>query len=169
MVVAITARHFQLTDPIKDYVSKLIGEAEKYNLGIDSCQVILTKDKRDFYNVELILHIPEKGTVVVQYTDKDFYSAVDRAKDKLEKLLRRYHDKITTYRGNREEIPLLIEAPIEGEEEIVEMPLDFEKPLSIEEAVEQFKKSGLYFFVFRDKKGEKRVLYRRRDGKLGLY
>ena len=49
------------------------------------------------------------------------------------------------------------------------MPLDVEKPLSIEEAIDEFKQSGLYFMVFRDTEGEKRVIYRRKDGKLGLY
>jgi len=38
------------------------------------------------------------------------------------------------------------------------MPLDVEKPLSIEEAIVEFKNSGLYFMVFKDLNGEKRVI-----------
>jgi len=49
------------------------------------------------------------------------------------------------------------------------MPLDVEKPLAIDDAVVEFKNSGLYFMVFKDLNGEKRVIYRRKDGKLGLY
>jgi putative sigma-54 modulation protein len=90
----------------------------------------------------------------------------DRAKDKLEKLLRRYHDKIKDYHKNDRIEELIVE---ESQDEIVEMPLDVEKPLSIDEAVEEYKKSGLYFMVFRDTSGEKRVIYRRKDGRLGLY
>jgi len=100
----------------------------------------------------------------VHYKDKDMYAAFDRAKDKLEKVLRRYHDKITDYKQKIDELIVDNE-----EDEIVEMPLDIEKPLSIDEAVEEFKKSGLYFMVFKDTHGEKRVIYRRKDGKLGLY
>jgi putative sigma-54 modulation protein len=173
MVVTMTARHFQLTDPIKDHIQKLITEIEKYNLKVTSTKVIMDKDKRDFYDVELIISIAEKGNVVVHYTDKDLYTAIDKAKDKLEKVLRRYHDKITTYRGESPD-PMVgtpsIAQDMEGKGEIiVPMPLDIEKPVSVEEALDQYLQRGLTFMVFRDRSGEKRVLYRRRDGKFGLY
>jgi putative sigma-54 modulation protein len=139
---------------------------EKYNLGIVHSVVTIEKDKRDFFTTEIIMNIPDKGTAVVHYKDKDMYAALDKAKDKLEKLLRRYHDRITDYRKKDRIEELIVE---EEQDEIVEMPLDVEKPLSVEEAVEEFKKSGLYFMVFKDSEGEKRVIYRRKDGKLGLY
>jgi len=112
------------------------------------------------------MNIPEKGTAVVHYKDKDMYTALDKSKDKLEKLLRRYHDKKINHRKKDRIEELIVETE---ENEIVEMPLDVEKPLSIEEAVEEYKNSGLYFMVFKDTSGEKRVIYRRKDGKLGLY
>jgi putative sigma-54 modulation protein len=142
------------------------GEVEKYNLGILHSIVTIEKDKRDFFNVEIIMNIPNKGTAVVHFKDKDMYAALDKAKDKLEKLLRRYHDKIKDYHQNDRLEELIVE---EANDEVVEMPLDVEKPLTIDEAIEEFKKSGLYFMVFRDTNGEKRVIYRRKDGKLGLY
>jgi putative sigma-54 modulation protein len=169
MVVTMTARHFQLTDPIKDHIQKLITEIEKYNLNITSTKVIADKDKRDFYDVEIVMNIAEKGSVVVHYTDKDLYTAIDKAKDKLEKVLRRYHDKITSYRGEVEDTPQLESSTPKEEEIVVQMPLDIEKPVSVEEAIDQYRHRGLHFMVFRDQSGEKRVLYRRRDGKFGLY
>jgi putative sigma-54 modulation protein len=166
MNVTVVGRNVELTKAVKDHVKKVINEVEKYNLGILHSIVTIEKDKRDFFNVEIIMNIPNKGTAVVHFKDKDMYAALDKAKDKLEKLLRRYHDKIKDYHKNDRIEELIVE---ESNDEIVEMPLDVEKPLSIDEAVEEFKKSGLYFMVFRDTNGEKRVIYRRKDGKLGLY
>ncbi len=165
MNVTIVGRNIELTDAIKTHIQKVIDEAKKYNLDIHYANVIIDKDKRDFFTAEIVMNVPSKGTVVVHYKDKDMYAAFDKAKDKLEKLLRRYHDKIKDYKQEKLE-ELIVE---NKEDEIVEAPLDMEKPLSIEEAVEEFKSSGLYFMVFKDTVGEKRVIYRRKDGKLGLY
>jgi putative sigma-54 modulation protein len=167
MNVSVVGRHFELTDAIKDHVKRVVEEVEKYNLGINHSVVTIEKDKRDFFNVEIIMNIPHKGTVVVHFKDKDMYAALDKAKDKLEKLLRRYHDKINSHHIKSDKLEELILE--ETQNEIVEMPLDVEKPLSIEEAIEEFNNSGLYFMVFRDTNGEKRVIYRRKDGRLGLY
>ncbi len=166
MNTTVVGRNVELTEAMKDHVRKVIDEIEKYNLGIMHSVVTIEKDKRDFFDVEIIMNIPEKGTAVVHFKDKDMYAALDKAKDKLEKLLRRYHDKKTNYKQKDRLEELIVE---EAQDEIVEMPLDIEKPLSIEEAIEEFKNSGLYFMVFRDVNGEKRVIYRRKDGKLGLY
>jgi len=165
MNIIVVGRNIELTEAMKDHIKRVVSEVEKYNLNINHSNVVIEKDKRDFFRVEIIMNIPNRGTVVVSYKDKDLYAALDKAKDKLEKLLRRYHDKVTNHKLEKLE-ELLVE---NEEDEIVDMPLDVEKPLSIEEAVEEFKKSGLYFMVFRDTNGEKRVLYRRKDGKLGLY
>jgi len=166
MNVTIVGRNIDLTEAMKDNIKKVIEEVEKYNLGILHAIVTVEKDKRDFFDVEIVMNIPDKGTAVVHYKDKDMYAALDKAKDKLEKLLRRYHDKIKNHKIKDRIEELIVESE---EDEIVEMPLDVEKPLSIEEAIEEFRNSGLYFMVFRDTNGEKRVIYRRKDGKLGLY
>ena len=166
MNITIVGRHIELSKAIKDHIKRVVSEVEKYNLRIIHSVVTISKDKRDFFTVEIIINIPQKGTVVVHYKDKDMYAALDKAKDKLEKLLRRYHDKITSHRKKDKIEELIIE---EEQDEIVEMPLDVEKPLSIDEAVVEFKSSGLYFMVFKDLNREKRVIYRRKDGKLGLY
>ena len=54
-------------------------------------------------------------------------------------------------------------------DEIVPTPFDIDKPVTVEEAVEFLKNSNKHFIVFEDKSGKTRVLYKRTDGKLGLY
>ena len=166
MNVTIVGRHIELSEAMKNHIERVVSEVEKYNLRIMHSIVTVEKDKRDFFTIEIIVNIPQKGTAVVHYKDKDMYAALDKAKDKLEKLLRRYHDKITTHRKKDRIEELIVE---EEQDEVVEMPLDVEKPLDIDEAIIEFKNSGLYFMVFKDLNGEKRVIYRRKDGKLGLY
>ena len=166
MNVITVGRHVELTDSMKNHIIEVVKEVEKYNLDIHNATVTIEKDKRDFFVVEIIMNVPNKGTVVVHYKDKDMYAALDKTKDKLEKLLRRYHDKKVDHHKKDKLEDLIVET---HEDEIVEMPLDVEKPLSIEEAVDEFKQSGLYFMVFKDISGDKRVIYRRKDGKLGLY
>jgi len=166
MNTTVVGRNVELTEAMKDRIRKVIDEVEKYNLGIVHSIVTVEKDKRDFFDVEIIMNIPEKGTAVVHFKDKDMYAALDKAKDKLEKLLRRYHDRKTDYKQKDRLEEIIVE---ESKDEIIEMPLDVEKTLSIDEAIEEYKNSGLYFMVFRDTHGEKRVIYRRKDGKLGLY
>jgi len=167
MTTTITARHFQLTDSLKEQVGKILKEVEKFNLNIHNAHIIMDKDKRDFFTIEIVTHIPGKGVVVVKKREKDLYTAIDKAKDKLEKLLRRYHDKITSHHADKVET-VLVETE-QRESEVVEMDLDIEQPISLEEAVEEYNKRGLYFMVFKDLKGDKRVIYRRKDGKYGLY
>jgi putative sigma-54 modulation protein len=41
--------------------------------------------------------------------------------------------------------------------------------MSVEEALEEFKQTHEAFMVFKDTEGNTRVLYRRKDGKFGLY
>ena len=49
------------------------------------------------------------------------------------------------------------------------MDLDLHKPLDIEDALERLKSSSQQFFVFNDKDSKMRVIYKRIDGKYGLY
>ena len=57
----------------------------------------------------------------------------------------------------------------EEDDEIVPVDLVAEKPMSVDEAVEEFKQTNEAFMVFKDTEGDTRVIYRRKDGKFGLY
>jgi O-acetylhomoserine len=49
------------------------------------------------------------------------------------------------------------------------MELEIYKPLEIEEALFKLKSSDAQFYVFNDIDAKMRVLYKRSDGKFGLY
>jgi len=166
MNVSIVGRHIEVTDGMKAAINAVIEDIQKYNLDIISVKVIVEENKHKEVKVEFNVIISDKGSVVITQIDKDFYKAVDLAKDRLEKKLRRYHDKKVSHRV-KEEIPAFVTDS--EEDEIVPVDLMAEKPMTVDEALEEFKQTNEVFMVFKDLGGDTRVLYRRKDGKFGLY
>ena len=52
MKIDITARHFSLSDHLRILVNEKVDKIEKFNNGILSCSVVLTKDSSE-ENVEI--------------------------------------------------------------------------------------------------------------------
>ncbi len=165
MNVSIVGRHIDITDGMKASINGVIEDIQKYNLDIISSKVIVEENKKGEFKVEFNVIVADKGSVVITQKDKDFYKAVEVAKDRLEKVLRRYHDKIVSHRV-KQEIPVVV---TEEEDELVPVDLVAEKPMSVDEALAEFKQTNEVFMVFKDLEGDTRVLYRRKDGKFGLY
>jgi putative sigma-54 modulation protein len=165
MNVSIVGRKIDVTDGMKASINAVIEDIKKYNLDIISVKVIVEEDKKHEIKVEFNVIIAEKGSVVITQSDKDFYRAVDLVKDRLAKKLRRYHDKLVSHRI-KEDIPSVVVKEID---EIVPVDLMAEKPMTVDEALAEFKQTNEAFIVFKDLGGDTRVLYRRKDGKFGLY
>jgi putative sigma-54 modulation protein len=165
MNVSIVGRHIDVTDGMKTAINAVIDDIKKYNLDIISAKVIVEENKKHEVKVEFNVIVADKGSVVITQSDKDFYRAVDLAKDRLEKKLRRYHDKLVSHRV-KEDIPAVV---VEEVDEIVPVDLMAEKPMTVDEALAEFKQTNEAFMVFKDLGGDTRVLYRRKDGKFGLY
>ncbi|WP_299546132.1 ribosome-associated translation inhibitor RaiA [uncultured Helicobacter sp.] len=186
MHTIITSRHFELTEAMKDYILSLTQSLEKYQLDILSTRVVVTyqekkgskkgeKKKKRAFGIDITLSLAHSNTLVINQVDKDFYAAVDLAIGRMHKILRRHHDK----QNKKFTIPaqdLMVTTILrdealanKGEDEIVPMDLDLHKPLDIEDALERLKSSSQQFFVFNDKDSKMRVIYKRIDGKYGLY
>ena len=116
----------------------------------------------------------KKDTIVIRHKDKDLYAAVDLALERASKVLRREHDKNTTVKnkddGKAVRASIADEQTSDGEvDEIIPMELELYKPLEIEEAMQKLKDSDAQFYVFNDMDAKMRVIYKRSDGKFGLY
>ena len=180
MNTSIVGRHIKLTDAIKDYINSSISAFEKYNLDIISVASIVSADEKQgkkSFTFEFTLNIANIDTVVVKQRDKDLYSAIDIAVDRVSKVLRRHHDKISAHKATKlsevvsTEIQDQIALELEKlEEEIMPVRLTSYKPIDIEEALEDLKNSTAQFKVFYDKDDNMRVLYKANvAGKFGLY
>ena len=179
MNISIVGRHFELTDAIKQHIESAVDGLKKYNLDIISTRVVVDADEKNGkkgYRVEFVINMSNKNTVVIRQKDKDVYAAIDLAIDRAHKVLRRHHDRVTEHKSVRpDELAAAHEAEIaaalaKDDAEIVPAELELYKPLEIEEALEMLKSSPeKQFLVFNDMDGKMRVLYRRNDGRFGLY
>jgi putative sigma-54 modulation protein len=169
MNLSIAGKQLVLTDPIKNYIEEAVDSLNKYNLDTISTRVIVNTDSgKKGFSVEFVINLAKKETIVIRQKDKDLYAAIDLAIERAKKVFRRTHDKITTQKGKvkNDEAENVV---IDGADEIVPMELELYKPLEIEEALQKLKDTGLQFYVFNDMDAKMRVIYKRTDGRFGLY
>ena len=170
MNTSIVGKQFDLTEPIKAYIEGAVDALGKYNLDIISVRTVISADEKNGkkgFNVEFAINMAHKNTVVIQQKDKDVYAAVDLAIERAKKVLRRHHDKITNYKA--EEIVSIKEDTEGSDDEIVPIRLDSYKPVEVEDAMNELKASDKQFIVFHDMEDKFRVMYKKTDGRFGLY
>lgn len=174
---SITGRHFDLTDPIKQYAQSALDGLKKYNLDIISANTIISANEKagkKGFAVEFIINLKDKNTIVVTQVDKDVYAAIDLAVERMKKSLRRHADKIKdhkimSFKDLGEGAEAVGELTAE-EVEIVPMDLELHKPLEFDEAIDALRtEKKRQFIVFNDLEGNMRVMYKRADGRFGLY
>ncbi|PTB83378.1 ribosome-associated translation inhibitor RaiA [Sulfurovum lithotrophicum] len=174
---SITGRHFELTDTIKAYADAAVEGLKKYNLDIISANTVIAaneKNGKKGFTVEFIVNLKDKNTIVITQNDKDVYAAIDLAIERVKKSLRRHADKIkghriTSFKDLGAEAEAVTELDTE-DIEIVPMDLELHKPMDFDEAIDALKaEKKRQFIVFNDHDGVMRVMYKRADGKFGLY
>jgi putative sigma-54 modulation protein len=174
---SITGRHFELTEPIKAYADTAIDTMDKYHLDIISASTVISaneKHGKKGFAVEFIINLKDKNTIVITQVDKDVYAAIDLAIERVKKSLRRHADKIKghrimSFRDMGEEAEAVLDLDT-ADVEIVPMDLELHKPMDFDEAIEALKaEKKRQFIVFNDNEGLMRVMYKRADGKFGLY
>lgn len=180
MNLNIVGKQFELTEPIKEYVENAFETLGKYNLDLISGRCVISADEKQGkkgFVVDFSLNLAHKDTIVVRQKDKDLYTAVDLIVDRASKVLRRYHDKVNSHKNRDEMKQNAVDNAIGANkpnlndevDEIVPTELDLYKPLEIDEALNKLKESTDQFLVFNDMDAKMRVLYKRKDGKFGLF
>jgi putative sigma-54 modulation protein len=133
-----------------------------------------TKKGKEHSVVEFVINLAHKNSVIIKQSDQDLYTAIDQAISRAQKALRRMHDRDTTHHkvGLNEakaEIVDVKEAMDELEDEIIPVELDLYKPREVEDVLNDLKENGKMFEIFLDHEDKTRVLYKRNDGRFGLY
>jgi putative sigma-54 modulation protein len=112
-------------------------------------------------------------TVNAKDVTEDMYAAIDLAVDKLERQVKKHKEKIKDHKpGERTARYNIVSSepvlPAKGER-IIKTESIFIKPMSVDEAIMQIDVMNNDFLVFTNAQTQKvNVLYRRRDGYLGL-
>ncbi len=169
MDIAVTFRHMEPADSLRTYAEEKISKIQKYLDSPSEAHIVLTVEKfRHLADVTLSLD----GTTIkgVEETE-DMYSAIDQVMDKIEKQVKRYRSKIRDRRSENRKGEMEAEeaAALSPEEPIIEIEKLVAKPMDPEEAAMQLNMSQQDFLVFRNSRSrEINVIYKRRDGNLGL-
>ncbi len=177
MNISLTGRNIELTDAIKQHMTASIEALKKYNMDIISANVVASsqhKKGKEHFNVEFVLNLPQKHTIVISQNDADLYAALDIATERAEKALRRLHDKEVDHQkvglnAEKAEDVCVKAVAHEMDDEIVPVELELYKPREVEDVLNDLKESDKMFEIFIDNEGKTRVLYKRKDGKFGLY
>ena len=173
MNVSIVGKQLELTDALKNHVQGAADSLKKYNLDIISVRCVLSADEKNGkkgFSIEFAINLAHMNTVVIKQKDKDVYAAIDLAIERAKKVLRRHHDKVTSFKKKEAPKNLDVTDAIDyADDEIVPMRLESYKPIEIDEALQELKESDKQFIIFHDKEEKVRIIYKRSDAKFGLY
>jgi putative sigma-54 modulation protein len=171
MQIAVTFRHLEANEGIKEYVKEKVGKLEKYIENPREIHVVLSTEK--FRQMSEVTIVADGMTLNSQAEDNDLYTAIDQMVEKMERQIRERRDKSRRKRGNASLAkPVLpgAEAGAEDQEVLGEAPRilrrqAFAKPMSPEEAVAQLNLSeqDILFFI-NSTSGQMNALYRGKDG-----
>jgi len=173
MNVSIVGKQLELTDALKNHVQGAADSLKKYNLDIISVRCVLSADEKNGkkgFSIEFAINLAHMNTVVIKQKDKDVYAAVDLAIERAKKVLRRHHDKVTSFKKKEAPKNLDVTDAIDyADDEIIPMRLESYKPIEIDEALQELKEGDKQFIIFHDKEDKVRIIYKRSDAKFGLY
>ncbi len=181
MDLVVVGKHTEVDTALRALTQEKLQRIEKYASDVRRVDVDyaehLTRKATDSHTCEILVHVNHhlvKGTA----TAAEHAIALDLAVDKVEHQMRRLHERRvrrrngTRARSARVGDDTVTDVDAENDapgQSIVKVKQIEVKPMHTEEAVLQMELLGHDFFVFRSTdNGRAAVLYRRRDGALGL-
>lgn len=164
MRVIISARGLTVSPTYRTHLQERIEKAARLSPKPLEARVVLTKERnRRTAGVTLVA---KHHTFRSEETALDLAAAVDAALAALARQVRQLKDRIQTHKPTRKEGTRAERGESVEPIEITQVPA---KPMSVEEALEQFRLGREAFFAFTNAgSGAVNVLYRRRAGGLGL-
>ena len=173
MEIIIHGDKLKITKAMNDYIEEKLAKLNKYLENGDRVRAnVIVKVKNHEQRVEIT--IPMKSFILrSEETKDDFYAAVDKAVDKLERQIRKNKTRMMSkqvkvnYEINFSEIELDDED--EKENKILKRKKVEVKPMNEEEAIIQMELLGHQFYMYMDSETSKpAVVYKRNDGNYGI-
>ncbi len=179
MQMNITFRHVDPIDSLKHYAQEKVERVNKYLERAPEAHVVLSVE-RHLHHADITIH---SGRYVLRGKERseDMYASIDLAMDKIERQLKRYKEKIKHHHGkdrvhHREDYvrhSVLefkdldhVDPPAHN---IIRKHEFLTHPMAVEEAAMKMDLLNNDFYVFTNSTtNEMNVLYRRKDGHLGL-
>lgn len=190
--ISIVGKNVQITDAMRNYIMEKLSKVERITPHIIDLIVALDIQKLA-HTVSMVIKFSNVH-VKVHATMDDMYSAIDKASDKLIKLIHKYKEKLQSHRFQHlssvdmkvsvlsypkdeiEEINQEIEAEnLKREAEIYRTPKIVNeekmslKTLTKEEAVMKLELTAKPFILYKSEEDHKlRLIYRREDDKFAI-
>ena len=99
METRISVRNLKVSDTTKDHIEKVCAKLGQFYDRIIDCEVVLAKHRLGT-RVEFVVKVPQQTLVASAYTQGDnLFKAVAEARERLEKQVKKYHDKVVDHRG----------------------------------------------------------------------
>lgn len=101
MQISVSGRHFEVTDNVKSYATEKMERLERFAKGIETVDVVLKEEDRTNH-CEIIVHVKNSKSIVVDVAHEEMFAAIDLALDKAERQLRRHNEKLHDHRPKRD-------------------------------------------------------------------
>ena len=182
MKINVTSRHMDVSSALdersRDTVAALLDKYFGQGLG---AEIVYSKGAQGF-SCLITVHVHKNLELQASAETQDAHASLDQAAEKIAKRLRRYKRKLNDHHRLAEQSDVraaravVLEAPVEEEEEIKEEEGDFPtivaekqtdiQKLTISQAVARLDLSGLNALLF-ESDGRVNLVYRRNDGNIG--
>ena len=171
MNITVNGRHMEITDALKSYATDKVAKLEKYLPS--GAEAVVTLGVEKFrHKAEVLIKV--NGILIQAHEETEaMYTSIDNVIDKIGRQVKKYKEKLKGHKGRGEEKAAAASAPREAESEripeIIKTKRFDMKPMTPEEAVMQMELLDKDFFVFSNAStGNVNVIYKRRDGNVGL-
>lgn len=92
MKITITGRHFEISDSLRQHVDDEAAKIERFFDGIVDCSVTMSVEKHR-HCAEVTVNVYEH-TLRSSHESDDMIQSIDKALEKMERQLKRVHDKL---------------------------------------------------------------------------
>ena len=172
MEIIIHGDKLKVTDAMKEYIEEKLEKLNKYLENSDNVRAsVIVKVKNHEQRVEIT--IPLKAFILRSEESKDdFYAAVDKTIDKLERQIRKNKTRIMSkqVKTNRDfSMSAFVDEEEENDKKILKRKKVEVKPMNEEEAILQMELLGHQFYMYKDSEtNQVAVVYKRTDGNYGV-
>ncbi len=160
MQITITARHFDLTNAIRDFIEQSCEKLSRYFDHIISIHVILTLENMRNH-VEMNLHA-SKFNIQSESEEMDMYIAVEAAIEKMEVQLKKLKDKVTDHQKKsiRKNPDFLYANTFEmvaepASKRMIKTKRIHAEPMSVSDAIDSLMKKESPYMIFKNLETDK--------------
>ena len=176
METNIRGEKIKITEAMKDYVNEKLEKLDKYFEKSNEVRANVIVKVNNNHEQRIEITIPLKSYILrSEETQEDFYAAIDKTIDKLERQVRKNKTRLMSKKVKQVQDFNFdsIEYPDDEEEKethkVVKRKTIEVKPMNEEEAILQMELLGHQFFMYKDSDtNQPAVVYKRNDGNYGV-